>query len=513
MRQTIPLPMSNAGCFGGGSVFQAMIRPSPALHGFMPDNAYGAMPPGSSNPMYGNIGVQLGRLGGNFGSRMPLLNAPAYDNLTSKGKPKDYKVGGQAVWYDTFHGTHDKLKALLFLQQFDAAFAGGNFTEFSKIRKAATFPKTNALQWWTTLLNQGVVPSTWVQFKQIFAPAWITNTFEVDVMTAWNQLSAINCESLEEYNAKLWDALLPVSSFKMVPLAKQIKKYCCGLPKGIKNCGFGLLMYGFGSKKALLENFASSALVDGAAIVVNGYLPTINLKTVVFTIADAMWEQRKASLKSAKSAGGRPLVTQSVDELIASLHDKEENSFVYVIVHNIDGPCLRDADTQQVLANLAGSSNVRLVASMDHINTPLLWDKRTSTTKFNWCWHNTPTYAPYAAETMNLPLILVSSGSAKSARSALLVLQSLTPNAQSVFRILADYQLNHSEELGLSVHKLYTLCRERFLVSSELTLRSHLTEFKDHELVKSRRGLDGQDCLFIPLPLDTIAKLLDQVGG
>ncbi|MCO5576973.1 hypothetical protein L7F22_030794 [Adiantum nelumboides] len=279
------------------------------------------------------------------------------------------------------------------------------------------------------------------------------------------------------------------------------------------SCGFGLLMYGFGSKKALLENFASSALVDGAAVVVNGYLPTINLKTVVFTIADAMWEQRKANLKSAKSAGDRPLVTQSVDELIASLHDKEENSFVYVIVHNIDGPCLRDADTQQVLANLAGSSNVRLVASMDHINTPLLWDKRTSTTKFKWCWHNTPTYAPYTAETMNLPLILVSSGSAKSARSALLVLQSLTPNAQSVFRILADYQLNHSEELGLSVHKLYTLCRERFLVSSELTLRSHLTEFKDHELVKSRRGLDGQDCLFIPLPFDTIAKLLDQVGG
>ncbi|MCO5592854.1 hypothetical protein L7F22_046858 [Adiantum nelumboides] len=241
MRQTIPLPMSNAGCFGGGSVFQAMIIPSPALHGFMPDNAYGATPQGGSNPMYGNIGVlpgfqcaadsygmpganmgmagfsqpdalnlnMAGRPSGNFGSGMPLLNAPAYDNLTPKGEPKNYKEGGQAVKFDTFHGTHDKLKALLFLQQFDAAFAGGNFIEASKIRKAATFLKTNALQWWTTLLNQGV---------------------------HWNQLSAINCESLEEYNAKFWDALLPVSSFKMVPLAEQIEKYCCGLPKGIKNC-------------------------------------------------------------------------------------------------------------------------------------------------------------------------------------------------------------------------------------------------------------------------------------
>ncbi|MCO5567469.1 hypothetical protein L7F22_021161 [Adiantum nelumboides] len=68
----------------------------------------------------------------------------------------------------------------------------------------------------------------------MFARAWITNTFEVDVMIAWNQLSAINCESLEEYNAKFWVALLPASSFKMVPLAEQIEKYCCGLPKGIK---------------------------------------------------------------------------------------------------------------------------------------------------------------------------------------------------------------------------------------------------------------------------------------
>ncbi|KAH7285552.1 hypothetical protein KP509_33G033200 [Ceratopteris richardii] len=273
-------------------------------------------------------------------------------------------------------------------------------------------------------------------------------------------------------------------------------------------------MYGFGSKRSLLESFASSTLIDGTVIVVNGYLPAINMKSVVFTIADSLWEQKKSVLKSAKAAGERPLVTHSIDELIAFLDDdNDESPFVYIIVHNIDGPGLRDPDTQQVLANLAAANNVRFIASMDHVNTPLLWDKRMASTKFNWCWHNTPTYVPYTVEAMHLPLILVSSGSAKNARSALLVLQSLTPNAQSVFRTLADYQLSHSEELGLSVHKLYTLCRERFLVSSELTLRSHLTEFKDHELVRSRRGPDGQDCLFIPLPSDTITRLLEQIVG
>ncbi|MCO5589100.1 hypothetical protein L7F22_043066 [Adiantum nelumboides] len=123
-----------------------------------------------------------------------------------QGKPKDYEEGGQAVKFDTFHGTHDKLKALLFLLQFDAAFAGGNFTESSKIRKAATFLKTK------------------VDF--IVEPG--CGTFNM------GPVQTMNCESLEEYNAKVWDALLPVSFFKIVPLAEQIDKYCYGLPKGIK---------------------------------------------------------------------------------------------------------------------------------------------------------------------------------------------------------------------------------------------------------------------------------------
>lgn len=46
------------------------------------------------------------------------------------------------------------------------------------------------------------------------------------------------------------------------------------------SCGFGLLMYGFGSKKSLLEDFADSTLRDSAAVVVNGYLSNINIKHV-----------------------------------------------------------------------------------------------------------------------------------------------------------------------------------------------------------------------------------------
>nr|KJB68897.1 hypothetical protein B456_011G153000 [Gossypium raimondii] len=45
--------------------------------------------------------------------------------------------------------------------------------------------------------------------------------------------------------------------------------------------------------------------------------------------------------------------------------------------------------------------------------------------------------------------------------------QSLTPNGQSVFRILAEYQLSHPNDEGMAIDNLYSIPRERFLVSSQ----------------------------------------------
>ena len=40
-------------------------------------------------------------------------------------------------------------------------------------------------------------------------------------------------------------------------------------------------MYGFGSKKGLIEDFASSSLTEYSVVVINGYLPSVNLKQVL----------------------------------------------------------------------------------------------------------------------------------------------------------------------------------------------------------------------------------------
>ncbi|KAF5184539.1 Origin recognition complex subunit [Thalictrum thalictroides] len=227
-------------------------------------------------------------------------------------------------------------------------------------------------------------------------------------------------------------------------------------------------------------------------------------------MAEILSDQLKVKRKSQQ-----PLSSQSLDDLLTFLdgsHMKESDCFVCVVIHNIDGPGLREPETQQILSRLASCSHVRIVASIDHVNAPLLWDKKMVHTQFNWSWYHVPTFAPYKVEGVFFPLILASGGAAQNAKTALIVLQSLTPNAQSVFKVLAQHQLAHPDEGGMPVNDLYTVCRERFLVSSQITLNSHLTEFKDHDLVKTRRHADGQDCLYIPLTSEALGKLLQEIG-
>ncbi|KAK2992273.1 hypothetical protein RJ640_020266 [Escallonia rubra] len=131
-------------------------------------------------------------------------------------------------------------------------------------------------------------------------------------------------------------------------------------------------------------------------------------------------------------------------------------------------------------------------------------------TQFNWCWYHVPTFAPYKVEGIFFPLILAHGGTTQSVKTASIVLQSLTPNAQNVFKNI-NWPIQ-MKKARMPIHNLYTSCRERFLVSSQVTLNSHLTEFKDHELVKIRRHSDGQDCLHVPMTTEALEKLVLEIS-
>lgn len=48
--------------------------------------------------------------------------------------------------------------------------------------------------------------------------------------------------------------------------------------------GFNLLIFGAGSKRKLLEKFAETMLDNQLCLVVQGYLPTLQIRTVILAL-------------------------------------------------------------------------------------------------------------------------------------------------------------------------------------------------------------------------------------
>ncbi|XP_063067890.1 origin recognition complex subunit 2 isoform X2 [Engraulis encrasicolus] len=265
--------------------------------------------------------------------------------------------------------------------------------------------------------------------------------------------------------------------------------------------GFNMLLYGLGSKKLLLERFRSSMLSDSLHLVVNGFFPSITLKAILNAITGEALEHD----------GSFRTPTDQIDFIGKTLR-KDPDTHIYLIIHNIDGPMLRAEKTQQALGQLASIPNMHLLASIDHINAPLVWDQ-SKMSLFNWLWYETTTYLPYTEETSYENSLLVQQTGALALSSLTHVLRSLTPNARGIFRLLAEFQLENKDNpsyTGLSFQDFYQRCREAFLVNSDITLRTQLTEFRDHKLIRTKRGGDGVEYLLIPVDMGTLTDFLEK---
>ena len=159
---------------------------------------------------------------------------------------------------------------------------------------------------------------------------------------------------------------------------------------------------------------------------------------------------------------------------------------------------------------------------------------------------------------------------------AVIVLRAMVPKAREVFRIIVEQQSSEeggasprhatkssraqhaccttghgcvpvyhrpymfSGPPGVDFHRLFKLSRDQFLVGVEANLKAHLTEFRDHQLLqircqpcpirscerpdasrppassqdkpRCRRGADGNDLFYVPLPADTLQNILREVS-
>ncbi|NWX40764.1 ORC2 protein, partial [Steatornis caripensis] len=265
--------------------------------------------------------------------------------------------------------------------------------------------------------------------------------------------------------------------------------------------GFNVVLYGLGSKRDLLEKFRTSMLQDSIHLVVNGYFPSITVRSILNSITEEVLDH----IGTFRS----PL--DQLEFIIKKF--KEDSSLeLYVLIHNLDSQMLRGERSQQILAQLSSLPNIYLIASVDHINAPLMWDQ-AKLSLYNWLWYETTTFSPYVEETSYENSLLVQQSGSLALSSLTHVLRSLTLNARGIFRLLAQYQLENKDNPsypGLSFQDFYQQCREAFLVNSDLTLRAQLTEFKDHKLIRTKRGADGVEYLLIPVDDSTLTDFLEK---
>jgi origin recognition complex subunit 2 len=178
-----------------------------------------------------------------------------------------------------------------------------------------------------------------------------------------------------------------------------------------------------------------------------------------------------------------------------------------VIIHNIDGPNLRNERSQGALAELASIPNFFLVCSIDHINSGLLWDV-TKHTLFNFSFHDTTTFETMIVET-TFENRLISSDQVNNCSRAIVVLQSLNNNALEVFKILLKNQLENNGE-GLSYATFFRLAHQDFLASSDIAFKTLLTEFRDHQLIVGKK-VQQVEVLSIPYSKENLIEISEQL--
>lgn len=200
---------------------------------------------------------------------------------------------------------------------------------------------------------------------------------------------------------------------------------------------------------------------------------------------------------------------------------------------------LRKTKDQHIISRLAKINNLHLIASIDHINAPLMWDQ-TCMDNFNFVWYDCTTLLPYKNETAFENSVFFQNSGELDLAAMSNVFRSLTTNARGIYMILVNNQIaNHKDSnyqgrpirwirsvhhmmynwliylsfsltTGMTFKDLYHKCRESFLVSSDSTLRTQLIEFVDHNMAKIKRSHDGTEQVTIPISIQILSLFSQQ---
>ncbi|PVF94645.1 origin recognition complex subunit 2 [Serendipita vermifera] len=305
--------------------------------------------------------------------------------------------------------------------------------------------------------------------------------------------------------------------------------------------GFNLLFYGYGSKRNILTAFGKQYCANrGHVVIINGYKKGVNLKSILSAI-----EGIPDLIHIETTTAGWEGQLRRIYEFFR----RTESSPLYLIIHNVDSPPLRDPKVRTSLSTLALHPRIHLIASVDNINASVIWSSSELSARkhpptssntsippdrgYAWLFHDLTTFRPYIDEMKSRDVSSLPSqgqifsgttgtGQALGEEAMSHVLASVTEKAKKLFRLLAKRQMaaiesstgkqptgiTGLENYGTQYDLLFNEARKEFLATSDVALRALLGEFMDHEMIKS----GGQpEVLWIPAGKEVIRRVLQKL--
>ncbi|EAW12813.1 origin recognition complex subunit 2 [Aspergillus clavatus NRRL 1] len=349
--------------------------------------------------------------------------------------------------------------------------------------------------------------------------------------TSNNTLTKVNLLTHEEYFEKLADYADPCQKEKSFLL----DLHCRSFPQWDFEFdqNFNICLYGYGSKRQLLDNFADwlyhrQSSAPPSIVVVNGHTPNMSIRSIFATIVTAVLG---ADIPS--KMGFQPV--EVLELLQSALKSRPSQKPITVLINSIDAPSLRRATNQALLARLAATPKIRLLATADTPNFLLMWDISLRD-QFNFVFHDCTTFIPFDTEfdvVEEVHNLLGRKGRRIGGKDGVaFVLKSLPENAQNLYRLLLTEILcmmdegNNSDddmdgnggredrshdETGIEFRMLYQKAAEEFIASSEMMFRTLLKEFHDHQMITSRMDTGGMEILGVPLSREEMEGVLEDL--
>ncbi|KAL1967651.1 hypothetical protein VTN77DRAFT_2908 [Rasamsonia byssochlamydoides] len=298
---------------------------------------------------------------------------------------------------------------------------------------------------------------------------------------------------------------------------------------------FNICLYGYGSKRRLVQQFAdwlcrrAPPSSPPTIVMVNGYTPSISVRSIFATIVSAVLRDDTPS-----KLGAQP--SEVLEFLQSALQSRsaDDQRPVTVLINSIDAPPLRRAANQALLARLAAMPSINLLATADTPNFAVMWDVSLRD-QFNFVFHDCTTFAPYDAEwnvVDEVHNLLGRKGRRIGGKEGVaFVLKSLPENARNLYRVLLTELLSmagdagqgvsddedgggggsSSEDLTIEFRALYQKASEEFIASSEMMFRTLLKEFHDHQMITSKIDAMGTETLGVPLSREEMEGVLEDL--